>query len=68
METLKVFVLLFYIGGIYLYSFSNEYQNSFDKPNVVRYNCDMLIGGWHPDVPLKVIEECRKLRRDAKTY
>ena len=27
---------------------------------VVRYDCSMLIGGWHPDVPVKVQEECRK--------
>jgi uncharacterized integral membrane protein len=27
---------------------------------VVQYDCRVLIGGWHPDVPLKVQEECRK--------
>ena len=27
---------------------------------VVKYDCSMLIGGWHPDVPVKVQEECRK--------
>jgi len=27
---------------------------------VVQYNCSMLIGGWHPDVPVKVQEECKK--------
>ena len=27
---------------------------------VVTYDCSMLIGGWHPDVPVKVQEECRK--------
>jgi hypothetical protein len=27
---------------------------------VVKYNCSVLIGGWHPDVPDKVQEECRK--------
>lgn len=27
---------------------------------VVKYDCRMLIGGWHPDVPVKVQEECRK--------
>jgi hypothetical protein len=29
----------------------------------------MLVGGWHPDVPVKVIEECRKKKaNDVKTY
>jgi hypothetical protein len=27
---------------------------------VVKYDCSRLIGGWHPDIPLKVQEECRK--------
>ena len=27
---------------------------------VVKYDCSVLIGGWHPDVPVKVQEECRK--------
>jgi hypothetical protein len=26
------------------------------------YDCRMLMGGWHPDVPIKVQEECRKKR------
>jgi hypothetical protein len=28
----------------------------------VTFNCNRLIGGWHPDVPPKVIEECRNKR------
>ena len=27
---------------------------------VVKYDCRQLIGGWHPDIPVKVQEECRK--------
>ena len=27
---------------------------------VVKHDCSMLIDGWHPDVPVKVQEECRK--------
>ena len=27
---------------------------------VVKYDCRQLIGGWHPDVPTAVQEECRK--------
>ena len=27
---------------------------------VVKYDCRMLMGGWHPDVPVQVQEECRK--------
>jgi len=28
----------------------------------VQYDCRMLIGGWHPDVPQTVQEQCRKLK------
>lgn len=27
---------------------------------VVQYDCSMLISGWHPDVPTRVQEECKK--------
>ena len=27
---------------------------------VVKYDCRILIGGWHPDVPVAVQEQCRK--------
>ena len=27
---------------------------------VVKYDCRMLMGGWHPDVPVAVQEACRK--------
>lgn len=27
---------------------------------VVKYDCRLLIGGWHPDIPPQVQEECRK--------
>ena len=26
---------------------------------IVRYDCRQLIGGWHPDVPVAVQEQCR---------
>lgn len=27
----------------------------------VQYDCRILMGGWHPDVPVEVQQECRKL-------
>jgi hypothetical protein len=38
-----------------------NYSHSF-----VKYDCRLLMGGWHPDVPSKVIEECRKLNFKIK--
>jgi hypothetical protein len=31
----------------------------------VRYDCRQLIGGWHPDVPAIVQEQCRSRRTNA---
>lgn len=32
-----------------------------DKDRVtVKYDCRMLMGNWHPDFPVAVIEECKK--------
>jgi hypothetical protein len=28
-----------------------------------RFDCRMLIGGWHPDVPTQIVEQCRKGNR-----
>ena len=67
----EVVYLIFWIlsfSTVYGFVSDDDYHKVFDIPEVVRYNCDMLIGGWHPDVPLKVIEECRKKRNDIKTY
>jgi hypothetical protein len=32
---------------------------------IVRYDCRQLIGGWHPDVPAAVQEQCNSRRTDA---
>jgi len=31
------------------------------EPYILRIDCRTLIGGWHPDIPPKILEECRKL-------
>jgi len=62
METLKIFSVLFLLAGAWLYVGDDDYHKKFDRPQEIRYNCDMLIGGWHPDVPADVIEKCRKVR------
>jgi hypothetical protein len=67
METLKVFSLVILFSVVYGLVSDDDYHKMFDRPQEVRYNCDMLIGSWHPDVPVKVIEECRKMR-NVKTY
>ena len=36
-----------------------------DKDRVtVKYDCRMLMGNWHPDVPKVVIEECKKRTKE----
>lgn len=62
METLKISGLILLFAIIYGFISDDDYHKTFDKPQEVRYNCDMLIGSWHPDVPLQVIKECRERR------
>ena len=64
-----VFTILFVIGA-YAFVSNDDYHKMFDIFTPVRYNCDMLIGSWHPDVPQKIIDECRKQKREnnVKTY
>jgi hypothetical protein len=70
METLKVFSLVILFVLVYGLVSDDDYHKMFDNSQEIRYNCDTLIGDWHPDVPVKVIEECRKLKRElyAKAY
>ena len=42
--------------GVLALAFWPQDQNQV----VVKYDCRMLMGGWHPDVPVAVQEECRK--------
>jgi len=44
-------------------AFSIKYL--FSSHEVV-YNCNMLIGGWHPDVPISVQERCRNHITESK--
>lgn len=68
-EGIKIFFLIILFSTVYGYVSDDDYHNAFAIPEVVRYNCDMLVGGWHPDVPPKVIDECRKKKaNDVKTY
>ena len=67
-EGIKLIFLILGFSTVYGYVSDDDYHKVFDIPEVVRYNCDMLLGGWHPDVPAKVIDECRKKKINASTY
>ena len=49
------------IIGVLILAFWPQDKNQV----VVKYDCRMLMGSWHPDVPVSVQEECRKLTRNA---
>ena len=50
------FVTFAIVLGMLVLAFWPQNRNQV----VVKYDCRMLMGGWHPDVPLAVQEECRK--------
>jgi hypothetical protein len=59
-SSLKVVGFILVLTLVYAFISNDDYHKMFDKPQGIMYNCDMLIGSWHPDIPQKVIEECRK--------
>ena len=64
MELLKITGFILAFAAVYAFISNDDYHKMFDRPQTVRYNCDMLLGGWHPDFPIEVIAECRKLKRE----
>ena len=34
------------------------------REEVYKLNCDLLLGGWHPDVPKKYAEQCALARQE----
>ena len=52
---IAVILMLFFIqmGVLFWIAMNGEKMT-------VKYDCRQLIGGWHPDVPPQVMEECRK--------
>jgi hypothetical protein len=30
----------------------------------IKYDCSMLMGNWHPDVPKVVVEECKRKSKE----
>ena len=63
LEYLKLSFFIILLTGLYAFVNDDDYHKKFDKQIQIRYNCDMLIGGWHPDVPPEVIRECRENQR-----
>jgi hypothetical protein len=40
---------------------------NWPEQHSARYNCGILIGGWHPDVPPSVQEQCRSRRQHDRS-
>jgi hypothetical protein len=48
------------LGVIFVILMLAFWPTTKDQVVVVKYDCRMLMGGWHPDVPVRVQEECKK--------
>lgn len=55
METLKLFTLLFAISAVYLFVGDDDYHKKFDRPELIRYNCNSL---KYSEMPKEVFEKC----------
>ena len=40
---------------------------NWPEDHTARYDCGILIGGWHPDVPPAVREKCMSRRQDDRS-
>ena len=40
---------------------------NWPEDHSARYDCGILIGGWHPDVPPAVREKCMSRRQDDRS-
>ena len=63
----RILITLVLFSSIYGYLSDDDYHKMLDGEHIVQYNCNMLIGGWHPDVPSKVIDECRKKNYETQS-
>lgn len=60
LDTVYLFGTIIFFLVVYAFASNQDYHELVDTVTPIKYNCDMLIGSWHPDVPPKIINECRK--------
>jgi hypothetical protein len=61
---LKIFIVYCVFMAVIMGTLAYAYTHpKFPKVEVV-YDCRMLMGGWHPDVPEPVLAQCRKLVKE----
>ena len=54
-----IFTVLSFIVLVFVMALTFIAAQDKDR-GTVKYDCRMLMGNWHPDVPKVVIEECKK--------
>ena len=59
---LRIILAFIFFASVYGYVSDDDYHKKFDFQHVIKYNCNVLIGGWHPDAPQRAMDECRHLR------
>jgi hypothetical protein len=59
-ESIKLSAMVIGVFLIYSFNTSYEYLETLDKPRTIIYDCRILMGSWHPDVPRDVIEACKQ--------
>ena len=60
LDAAYLFVTVLFFMFVYAFVSNQDYHELVDTVTPIKYNCDMLIGSWHPDVPPEIINECRK--------
>jgi len=57
MKQSVIFLVMIALTGIAMVMFITK---NYLEPQQKTFNCGLLVGGWHPDVPQHIQEYCRK--------
>ena len=67
-EGFKIFVFVTIFFVVFSFISDKDYHELIDIAAPIEYNCyqveKQLLGGWHPDIPKEIIDQCRKLKEE----
>ena len=58
--TIKMFATILAFFVVYGFVSDDDYHKIVARITPIKYNCDMIIGDWHPGATKQILDECRK--------
>ena len=63
-QSIKFTLVAMGLFGVFAMVQDNDYHEIVDNAKSRVYNCDMLIGAWHPDIPAIVFDKCKQMKEE----